>query len=215
MNEMANTAHVIQTREWRRGAAGYGRFVMEKSLNGDLAGSLGQFSGRKTTISLMKIGGREEPSWTGGAPWIHLPMDRDAHLSRHHIRTEVIHQLLQSGELSGGRMSLFKITDQADTNADLINLFSMHMPTFDLSEPSGADFDLAIFGIHSVPYDEMVGQSILHPSLTVSSVVDGSISKTNGAVMNHDPSPSGGRNDERLGGFPHVPCEAQRWRLPT
>jgi len=71
----------------------------------------------------------------------------------------------------------------------------MHMAAIDLATPAIADLDLAIPGGGAVANNEMVGETVGHPSHVAMVVVeDASVALTSAAIMHDDKAPAFAQN---------------------
>lgn len=65
------------------------------------------------------------------------------------------------------------------------------MPAIDLAAPAIAYFDLAVPRGCSIPNDEMIGETILHPAdMPMVIIEDAGVSLPRAAIMHHDELPA-------------------------
>ena len=104
---------------------------------------------------------------------------------------EVGYQFLECPDLGLGGPVTIKITDEADSESDVIQVVTSDMAAIELCCPAATYFDPAVTGAMSISDDEMVGQTVLH--MTDSEVIDvknPGISLTGAAVMDDDIFPA-------------------------
>lgn len=78
--------------------------------------------------------------------------------------SEVIDQFLQCFVLRSGWLFPIEISDQTNTEGDIIQVITVHMPAVDLPGPATSHLDFAISGGTSVPDHKMIRQTISHLS---------------------------------------------------
>ncbi len=109
--------------------------------------------------------------------------------------------------LGGG--GVIEVTDEADTEGDIIEVVAVDMAALDLATPAVADFDFAVARGGSVADDEVVGEAIGHSANMEVIVIEGfGVALASAAVVNDDVAPAptedGGLADFFLNGFGEI-----------
>jgi len=144
----------------------------------------------KSSIQSVHFRDREITSGTNGPARINLSMYGKTNLLSDDIGSQIIEKFSKSRQLTSSRFSLFKITDQADAYAYLVDIVTMNMTAFQLFQPSRTDFDFTISRINPVTDHKMISQSILHTALPMCPVVYCRVAELHGAMVADDPLPT-------------------------
>lgn len=105
--------------------------------------------------------------------------------------SQISDQLLARVELGTRRLIAVEITDQADSESNVIEKIAVHMTAVNLTAPAIAHLDFAVAGRGAVADHEMIGESILHPPDPAMVIVKHPrVALSGAAVMHHDEFPA-------------------------
>jgi hypothetical protein len=166
-----------------------------------------------TAIQPMHLRRGKEAPGTRRSAWIDFLVNCEPDSGSDHAGSEVIDQLLKSQHLFPSRPGQFKVANETDSNPHRVDLFSIHMATLDLPEPTWANFYLPITRVDPVANHKVIRQSVLHPALPMRPAVDGGVALPDGAVMRHNPLPSVRTNPKPGCHSPDVPGKPDGGRL--
>ena len=129
-------------------------------------------------------------------------------------------KLFQSSDLGLGGGVAVEVTDEADTQGDVVEVIARHVTPVDLALPSVAYLDLPVAGAVSVTDHEVVGEAVLHvPDTLVVDVEDPGVSLARAAVVDHDVFPAaftdGSPVDGRTGGGTQIGIASVRSEDPA
>jgi hypothetical protein len=133
----------------------------------------------------MKFCDREVPPGTNSMIWIDFPVNGKSYALAHHVRAQVIDEFSKRQHLVPRGFGLLQVTHETDTDPNFIDVLTMDVPAFQLLEPARANLNLPVSGINPIADHEMVGQTDLHPSLPVLSVINGRVAVFSSTVVNH------------------------------
>ncbi len=147
----------------------------------------------KSSITSVHSGDREITPGANRPPRINLSMHRKSNLLSDDVGSQIINQLSKGRQLIGSGFCFFKIADQTNPYAHLVDILAVNMPAFQLLQPSRPDLNLAISRINPVANHKMISQSILHTAFSMCPVVDCRVAVFDGAMVSHNPLPAPGR----------------------
>jgi hypothetical protein len=108
-----------------------------------------------------------------------------------HTISEESDEFLKGLELLRSWLVVVEIADEADADADVVEVITVNMAAGELNFPAIADFDLSISGGRSVPDDEVVGEAVLHFSDAAVVVVERfRVALSGAAIVDHDVLPA-------------------------
>ena len=104
---------------------------------------------------------------------------------------EVGDEFIEGCELGGGRPVAIEITDEANTQRDIIEVVAGDVSAVDLAGPAVANFDFSIARGVAITNDKVVGEAVLHlADVTVVDIKDAGISLPGSAVVHDDIFPA-------------------------
>jgi len=143
-----------------------------------------------------KPGIRKIVSWAIGWPtrWIHFavwPHGNRAPLGLTATFSQIADEFLACVKLRARRLATIEIADQTNPERNVVQIITVHVPAVDLATPAIAHFHLAVSCGCSVPDDEMIGETILHPAHVAMVIIeDARVSLPRAAVVHHNELPA-------------------------
>lgn len=104
---------------------------------------------------------------------------------------QVVDQFFARLQLAPGRLIAVKISDQTNTQSDVVQIIAVNVAAVNLPAPAVANLDLPVSGRCAVAYDEMICQAVLHPSHVPMVIIENaSTTLTRSAVMHDNKLPA-------------------------
>ena len=104
---------------------------------------------------------------------------------------QVTNQFFAGLELRTRGLVAIEITDQTNSQRDVVEIITVHMAAIDLPPPAIANLDLPVAGGSSVTDYELVGETVLHPPHMAMVVIkDTGVALARAAVVDHDELPA-------------------------
>ena len=99
---------------------------------------------------------------------------------------QIIDQLFARLQLTARRLTAVEIADQTNAECDVVQIVAVHVPAIDLAPPAIADFDLAVSRRGAVADNEMIGESIFHPTNVPVVIIENAGAALPSATVVHD-----------------------------
>jgi len=99
---------------------------------------------------------------------------------------QVTNQFFACFELATRGLIAVEITDETNTERNVVQVIAVDMTAVDLAPPTIADLDLTVAGGGAVADDEMVSQSILHPAYVTVVIIENARAALPGPAVMHD-----------------------------
>jgi len=104
---------------------------------------------------------------------------------------EVPNQFFATIELRASWLITIEITDQTNSERDVVQIITVNMAAVDLPAPAVSHFNLSIAGRSAVADHKMIGEPILHAAKMAMVIIErGGVALTSATVMDHDVLPA-------------------------
>ena len=108
--------------------------------------------------------------------------------------SQIADQLFATIELGARGLIAIEISDQANSQRNVVQIITVNVSTVDLPAPAITDFDLPIAGRCAISDHKMVSKPVLHPAKVSMVIIEsGCVSLPRAAVMHDDVLPSAAR----------------------
>ena len=105
--------------------------------------------------------------------------------------SQVANEFLTGLELCPRRLVPVEIAYETNSERDVVQIIAVHMTAVDLTTPAIADFDLAVAGRCAVSNNEVIGETVLHPTnMPMVIIEDASVPLPGAAVVHNNELPA-------------------------
>ena len=104
---------------------------------------------------------------------------------------QIADKFIERAKLGPGRLVTIKVTDQTDSDGDVVEVITRHVSTVELFCPARTNFNLAVARGSAIADDKVVGKAVLHLTHTAMiGIEDASVPLPGSAVVNDDVLPA-------------------------
>jgi hypothetical protein len=104
---------------------------------------------------------------------------------------QIADKFIEGAKLGPGRLVTIKITDQTDSDGNVVEVITGHVPAVELSCPARTNFNLAVARGSAIADDKVVGKAVLHLThTTMIRIEDASVPLPGSAIVNDDVLPA-------------------------
>ena len=105
--------------------------------------------------------------------------------------SQIANEFLTCVKLCARRLVSIEIAHETNAERDVVQIIAVHMTAVDLTSPAIADFDFSVTGGGAVADDEVVSESVVHPSdISVVVIEDAGVALPGTAVVHDDKAPA-------------------------